>query len=153
MKHRSVGGVIALSFFTLGIYSLFWLSATRQEMVRLGHQIPAVKVLFTPVFTFIGIGILQIIVRLATTSGSSSAFKIVNIMSVLAGIASVVALLPVSLWWLYQYCKALEVTTSGKTSFSLSFGSLLATWVFGLTFIWPGIIQDGINKLAPPTGY
>lgn len=42
MKHRSLKKMISLNFITLGLYELYWLSSTRNEMVKKFHvQIPS----------------------------------------------------------------------------------------------------------------
>lgn len=40
MQKRSVAAVIILTFLTLGIYALVWTVKTKNEMVRLGANIP-----------------------------------------------------------------------------------------------------------------
>ena len=159
MKHRSVGSVILLSLFTLGIYTLFWLAETRREMTNLGHRIPPVKYLLAPIFFMIVVIPLQFIVHFvfSTVDGSGSIGsdnlleKIVNIFSLLVPIVAIIGLIPVSLWWFYRYCQAVEVTTNQQTSFGVSYGLLLVCAITGLSFVWPGLIQDGFNKLAEPT--
>jgi hypothetical protein len=48
MKHRSPVAVILLPFFTFGIYSLYWLVTTKQEMKSLGAEIPTAWLLVLP---------------------------------------------------------------------------------------------------------
>jgi hypothetical protein len=46
MKKRSLSKLFLLNLFTLGIYELFWLSETRQEMVsKYGVKIPSAKII------------------------------------------------------------------------------------------------------------
>jgi hypothetical protein len=48
MTKRSVVGVIILSLITFGIYHLYWLVATKDEMVELGADIPTGWLLIIP---------------------------------------------------------------------------------------------------------
>lgn len=52
MTKRSPVGVIFLFFVTVGIYSVVWLVATKNEMNRLGANIPAAWWLFVPFANF-----------------------------------------------------------------------------------------------------
>lgn len=48
MKQRNPLAVLLLSFFTLGIYSIYWLVKTKAEMNRQGAQIPTAWLLIVP---------------------------------------------------------------------------------------------------------
>jgi hypothetical protein len=48
VEKRSVAGVILLTFFTFGIYGLFWLVQTKDELVREGADIPTAWLLLIP---------------------------------------------------------------------------------------------------------
>lgn len=52
MTKRSPVGVIFLFFVTFGIYSVVWFVETKNEMNRLGANIPAAWLLFVPFFNF-----------------------------------------------------------------------------------------------------
>jgi hypothetical protein len=53
----------------------------------------------------------------------------------------------IGIYWLYRYSQAVELVTKGQTSFGMTFGLGLAFTFFGFWFIWPGIVQDGFNKV------
>lgn len=48
MKNRSPIAVLLLPFVTLGIYSLYWLVVTKDEMNKLGANIPTAWLLIVP---------------------------------------------------------------------------------------------------------
>jgi len=49
MKHRSVAAVIILSIITFGIYALVWFVKTKNEMNRVGANIPTAWWLIVPI--------------------------------------------------------------------------------------------------------
>jgi len=49
MKHRSVAAVIILSLVTFGIYTLFWMYFTKEEMNAQGAKIPTFILAFIPI--------------------------------------------------------------------------------------------------------
>jgi Domain of unknown function (DUF4234) len=49
MTKRSVVAVILLSFVTFGIYTLVWFVKTKNEMVRVGADIPTAWLLIVPI--------------------------------------------------------------------------------------------------------
>ena len=49
MKKRSVAGVIILTIVTLGIYGLVWSVKTKNEMNKLGANIPTAWLLIVPI--------------------------------------------------------------------------------------------------------
>jgi hypothetical protein len=49
MTHRSPATVFILSFMTGGIYSLFWLYWTKQEMQGHGADVPTFLLVFVPI--------------------------------------------------------------------------------------------------------
>ena len=153
MKNRSVLTVILFSFLTLGIYTLFWLRDTRKELLKTGVKILPVKVLFMPFAAIVGVALLQFILRFSlmnssnTVSGSQAAG---NILSTVIGIAGVIVVIPLTIFWFYRYCQAVETITNKQTSLGVSFGLLLVLNFVGFSFVWPGIIQDAFNKLSVP---
>jgi hypothetical protein len=152
MTNRSVPKIIILSLITFGIYSLFWLRATRREMVAQGQQVPSIWLIFAPLLLIIAVGFLQFGAHFALSSSVDAsgnvATKLINILSLLAGVIAIIGVLPVTLWWMYKYCKSVEVVTGGKLTFGLSYGLFLGMAFLGFSFVWPGIIQDGFNRAA-----
>ena len=49
MRNRSVFLVLLFSILTVGIYSLYWLVSTKDEMNRLGANIPSAWLLIVPI--------------------------------------------------------------------------------------------------------
>jgi len=49
MKKRSVSGVVVLSIFTLGIYAIYWMVATKGEMNSQGADIPTAWLIIVPI--------------------------------------------------------------------------------------------------------
>ena len=153
MKNLSVIKVIILSLITLGIYTLFWLRDTRKELVDRGQNVPPVKVILAPVLVLFVVILLQFVAHTALQNNVAN--KGLNFLSVLIGPIVVIAILPLTVWWYYKYCKAIEVVTQGQTSLTVSLGLLVVLSIFGFSFVWPGIIQDGFNRLSatPAPGF
>ena len=153
MKNRSVIKVIIFSLITFGIYTLFWLRDTRKELVDHGQTVPPVKVLLVPVLVLIVVALLQFVAHASLQNNAAS--KGLNILSVLIGIVTIVAIFPLTAWWYYKYCTAVAVVTRGQTSVALSLGLFILLAFTGFSFAWPGIIQDGFNRLSatPAPGF
>ena len=144
MQNRAVWKVIIFGLITLGIYDIYWLYKTRLELVARGNKIPRVINLFIPFFTFLlALGLLM-----ATRSATSDDIitRVVNILTILIVCVSVLALMVIPFIWFYQYSKAVHNVTNGTTSLTLSYLLWILMNFVGVSFVWPGIIQDGFNN-------
>ena len=130
MKIRSIVTLIALSFLTFGVYTLFWLRDTRKELLRTGVKILLpVKVLLFPYIALIGVPVLQFGVRflMSFTSAGGGAdmnsLRVLNIISLLVGILSLLISIPLTIFWFYRYCQAIEIITNKQTTLGFSASS------------------------------
>lgn len=164
MKHRSLIKMFLLMIVTLGIYRLYWFTKTRSEMMSVKPvKIPSVWVLIIPV-VLIGLMVLMLFINLAQiysvadscgTDTLSAVYQAcseriisdsrTSTNSTMTGILlGLLGLIPVALWWIWKYSKAVEEITGEKISFVMSM--LVLTLVpDGLDIL---IIQDGFNKVA-----
>lgn len=148
MKQRSVGMVIFLSFITLGIYPLFWMHDTRKEMLARGAKdIPSVWLLAVPAVISVLL-IMTFLIILVAGSVADSSLGIAAFVPIIGYMVATVIWTGVLIYWLYKYSQAVDYVTKGQVSFTLSFALGLALLFFGLFFVWPGIIQDGFNKVG-----
>lgn len=151
MKQRSVASVVLLTIFTLGIYSIFWLYYTKQELVQRGQKIPSMWMLFLPSLTIIMLFIIAAIggtfsTHYGTTASNSSTFGV--LMLVVLPLYVFAMFYP--LFWYYQYCKAASVVTGNRAKLDNSYALYVVTWFFGLTLpLWVGYLQSEYNKTAP----
>lgn len=150
MKKRSLLGMFLLTFVTLGIYQLFWLYNTKQELKSKGQSVPPIALLFTPFLLLTIVVLFQLISRFSMASGTETASgnTMVNLLSLLFGLVAPLAILPIFLYWFYKYCKAAEVVTSGRLSFGFSYAMSIVLSLFGVGFIWTLIMQEGFNSAA-----
>lgn len=148
MKHRPVALVLVIGFITFGIYDLFWLYNTRQELAAKGLKVLKLKTLFFPLLALIFIALLQFVVHFVLNSGGSSGSgtNVVNALSLLVGVLALITLIPLSLYWFYVYCKAVNTLTNGKVSVGGNYTAFLILHVLGLGFIWYAIVQSQFNK-------
>lgn len=155
MQQRSVTKVILLTLVTFGIYGIYWLVVTRREMVKNGQNIPSLFIIFAPLLLLVLVALLEIIngfVFSKTDSyGASGGSSVIDVLAIILGILAFVGIFPACLFWYYKYCKAAEQLSNGEISFSYSYGLFILTSVFSVYFIWPGIMQEGFNKLSPET--
>lgn len=142
--------MILLTIVTLGIYQIFWLYNTKQEMNSLGQKVPPFKLLLAPLLALIAIALLQFVVHfvLSTADGSNSGSAIVNILSLIIGVIATIAIIPISIYWMVKYCQALEVVTNRDLTFGASFILWFVLGLFSVGFIWPFIVQNSFNKVA-----
>jgi cytochrome bd-type quinol oxidase subunit 2 len=145
-KQRNVFFVIILSLVTFGIYYLYWLISTQRELVRAQPDVPSVWWMFAPLLLVIAAVVIEL--AAATRGGdiSQAGFVGVNIIAIILGIIGVLALFIYPLWWFYKYCKAVEAVTNGRISLLLGYGSWIGLHIVGFSWVWPGVIQDGLNS-------
>lgn len=150
MKRRSLGQMIVLTIVTLGIYQIFWLYNTKQEMNSLGQKVPPLTLLLAPYFATLAVVAAQFFVHfvLNTVQGGSGGSAIVNLISVIIGVLVAIAIIPISIYWLVKYCQAVEVVTNRELNFGTSFILWFVLILFGFSYIWPFIVQNSFNKVA-----
>jgi hypothetical protein len=142
-----------MSIITLGIYDVYWTFSTRNELVKKGYYIPSPWLIYTPLLGLIVVALLQLVAHfvLSTVQGGSSPAAL-NIISVIIGVASVVGIIPMALYWAWKYCKAVESLTGGALSAGFNFAIWLILGLVGAWFVWPAIVQNYFNKISSSTG-
>jgi hypothetical protein len=146
MKKRNLAAVLLLPFVTLGIYCIYWMYATRKELVsRNGdsRSIPPVIILFLPLFLLAGVAML---IFLISFSGRSSV--IVTVLSILLGAAGALSMLVIPLWWTWKYCRVVAATTHDMDFTQLYVLYVVIGWLFGLLPVWMLMVQLSFNKMA-----
>jgi hypothetical protein len=149
MKYRNLMSVILLSLFTLGIYQLLWTRWTRDEMVAQGQKVPKFSILLLPIALMLLL-MVPLIIMSASAGGSldstnDGAFGPILGLGILL---STIAVIGVTVWWYHRYCKAAENLTKGHMPYGTSYGLWWVLAIVGVSFVWPGIMQDAFNKLA-----
>jgi len=145
MKKRNPAAVLLLPFVTFGIYCIYWLYATRRELVAHNQQpqsIPPVSVLFLPACFLITI--ILVLAVMNGNDGSGTGMNIAFIILTVAGIASLVML---PLWWFYRYCRAASATVKQMDFAQMYVLYIAITWLVGLFPVWMLIVQLELNKL------
>lgn len=143
MKYRSPLMVFVLSLITLGIYGIYWLYATRKEILQIhGDQkaIPPVLVLFAPILGIIAILFAYSIINYFSDGVSSS--SVVNVLLFVFTAVIVIAAIVVPFIWFYRYSKTVDIISNNKNSLFLYY-VLLA--IFGGGPIWYAIAQSTLN--------
>ncbi|MDQ3158587.1 MAG: DUF4234 domain-containing protein [bacterium] len=151
MKERSVVEVVVLSLVTFGIYQLYWMYITNNELRDQKQEVAPVKWFVIPILVMIGILMLgAIFIGLGAAIGSDAG-QILNGIGFGLFIIDYILFFPVFfgiygywIYWLYKYCTALEKESHKKIEFVLTF--LVGILVGGL--IWVGITQHMINEHA-----
>ena len=165
MKNRSPITVFLLSIITLGIYDIYWLVVTKNELnKRTKQHVPTIWLLIFPLIPFIAGYILLIASGMysqpATCNsgdlGSGITYRcaqsqdmIPNNPNIHTGPLIVGAILILvfgvtffitSLIWFFKFSKAINEFTKGKMSTAVTF---LILWLIHL--IGVALIQDAIN--------
>jgi hypothetical protein len=156
MKNRSPITVFLLSIITLGIYDIYWLLVTKNELnKRTKQHVPTIWLLIFPLILFIAGYILLIasgIYSQLLTCYNGSAYGISNecaqanihkgplvVGSILIKVFGATFFIT-SLIWFFRFSKAINEFTKGKMSTAVSF---LILWLIHL--IGVALIQDAIN--------
>ncbi|MEI7674353.1 MAG: DUF4234 domain-containing protein [bacterium] len=164
MKNRSPITVFLLSIITLGIYDIYWLVVTKNELTKRTKQhVPTIWLLIFPLIPFIAGYILLIASGMysqPSTCNSLSGYQgvsyqctqadmIANNPNIHTGPLIVGAILILvfgatffitSLIWFFKFSKAINEFTKGKMSTAVTF---LILWLIHL--IGVALIQDAIN--------
>jgi hypothetical protein len=149
MKKRSPAAVLLLPFITFGIYCIYWLYATRKELVmRTGNwkSIPPVSFMFLP---FIGLAlfIAAMFIVGASLDSSSSARAFIGFVSFVAAVFGFIGLLALPLWWFWRYCQVTTEQTRTMDFAQMYVLYVVITWVCGLLPVWMLIVQLDLNKM------
>ena len=137
MKHRSLGKMFLLFLVTLSIYRLYWFAKTMKEIMSISDvKIPSLWYLVSPIIFIVFLFIASV----AAANINDTAAAILNIVV----IPSFFAIFVVAAWWLWHYCKAVEVVTKEKMQFGVA---MLITLLIpdGIDIL---IMQDSFNKIA-----
>lgn len=151
MKNRSIVFVIIMSIVSLGIYGIYWMFSTRNELVKKGQRVPSPWiVILAAVFSFLVIAFLQIlkpelpIFAQFTNPTDSYSTTPLMIWSIAIGFVGVI----VALYWMWKYSKAVEIVTRGSLSAKECFALAAISTFFGIGFVWMATVQHEFNKLA-----
>ncbi len=151
MKNRSPITVFLLSIITLGIYDIYWLVVTKNELnKRTKQHVPTIWLLIFPLIPFIAGYILLIasgIYSQPSTCYSECAIPMgVNTYTSPLVVGAILILVfgvtffITSLIWFFKFSKAINEFTKGKMSTAVTF---LILWLIHL--IGVALIQDAIN--------
>ncbi len=167
MKKRNPFLVSLFSLITFGVYTLFWLFWTKQEMVKKGAKIPPFWYIFLPFAgLFLAAGaILAAFVTSSSNAGGSHIVKsAVGDFSLLLGLAAIVGI-GLGFYWLYKYCVGIGKVTKGRMSASASILLLIGLFIVSnmldyggspehhaagavVSVAWFGIIQYSFNQVG-----
>ena len=132
MKQRSLWFVGLMSIFTLGIYSLYWLYVTKNEMnEKYNQDVPTFAMVFGP---FIGIFLITPILLLGVE---------VAALFWLIAVPSFLIVTAVVLFWIWKYCQAVEKVTKNGIS-----GIVAFIVFFFADDLAPIFIQHYFNKTS-----
>jgi hypothetical protein len=151
MKRRGLLFIFFISIVTLGIYDIYWLFSTRDELVRKGYRIPTPWLMAAPLLGLVFVAILELIIHFAidSKSGDGGLFvTVANLVSVTIGILSVTAIIPATIYWLWLYCKAVEYVTKGALGAGFNIFLAILMNLLWLGIFWPMIVQDSLNKVG-----
>jgi hypothetical protein len=146
MKRRTPAFVIVISLCTLGLYFIYWLYATRAELVTEHRaKIPAMNVLLYPLGAVALVLLATLVVSLALPSDSPVLRSLeLRVFPVLIVILTI-AVFPLAVWWFWQYCGAVGRFTHGRLSQGEAFALFCLLAIVGAGCVWPGVVQGYFN--------
>lgn len=145
MKKRNPAAVLLLPIVTLGIYVIYWLYATRKELIaRTGdrYSIPPVSLLFAPLLL-----IVTMVIFLFALSDSNPADTTATLIALLVVITAVLAILILPLWWFWKYSQAVVSVVKGMDLAQMYVLYVVVAWAFGLMPVWMLLVQQELNKV------
>jgi hypothetical protein len=144
MKKRNPFVVLLLSVVTFGIYGIYWLYATRKELLpRLQDQkaIWPVWYLFAPfLLLIVGLVIMFAVNGMGDTAKSSA-----NVAFFLLGTVAIISLIVIPIMWMYKFSFAVASVAKGMEGMTLFLLGLLFSFL-GVGIVWPILVQIDLNK-------
>lgn len=141
MKQRSPVAAALLSFF-IPFYIIYWLYVVARDMKRQSVKVPNFLLLIGPVLAFLALALLQFILRAAQAGEGTQAAS--NIITLLVGMVTVLAIIILPLIYYYRFCRAAETATGGQVSGGLTFILMLV-----LAPVAVYLIQEKLNTASP----
>src|SRR6185312_5784755 len=144
MKHRSPLVVFLLSVVTFGIYDIYWLADTRDGVVRTTNaKVPSIWILFSPLALLFVIAVISgvVSVSLSANDPGGTGEHVANVISALGGILTVLAIIPLQIYWYWKFSQAVSIYTRGHMSAGSSILLIILLGVIGIA-----IVQDSLNS-------
>lgn len=163
MKNRSIIKMFLLFLVTFGIYRLYWLASTRNELVAKGFKVPAVWIYIGiyGVFIFSLLGMIGAsfynyspeygdcldnvynTTQYCADKYSDSTANAFSLVFLTLFYVSATFILPLIGLWYWKYAQAVDGVSKGKMSFPVAMLILLAV-PDGFDML---LIQDSLNKV------
>jgi uncharacterized membrane protein len=152
MRYRNIVFVIVMSIVTFGIYDIYWVFSTRNELVKKHCNVPSPWLIFAPILGLIGVAFLQIAVHLLAVDNPDASIRVIaNVISVFVGIVSVIGIIPLAIYWTWKYSQAVEKVTNKGLTAGFTFAMAMLLTVLGAGVLWPPIVQYQFNKVSKAT--
>ena len=145
MKRRSLPKMFLLFIVTIGIYRLYWLYKTRQEMAAQGKNPPRF-IWYLLIWIVIIVSALIMIVGAMVSAFNdvpTETSDAVYIISMAVFYTALILSGPLMALWYWKYSKAAEEVTNGNLQFALAMIALILI-PDGFDIL---IIQDAFNKV------
>jgi hypothetical protein len=158
MQKRNPLAVVGLSIITLGIYDLYWLAKTKNELNKhVRTKVPSIWLLIIPVIVafvayvlaFIGLASTGATTSSTNGFGSSTAYApvpehtaIIAVIGFIVAFISIFALAIIAIIWFFKFSKAINEYTDGKMSTAVCFLVLYLIHLIGVA-----LIQDTFNDM------
>ena len=163
MKKRNPLAVFFLSIVTFGIYDLYWLAVTKNELnQKTSTKIPSIWLLAAPfvliivLFSIIFFSAMNSVksgnnntvtsystsTSITTTSTSTAATNKASLVILIAYGLAFIAIVPITFYWFWKFSKSVNEYTSGTMSTAVAF---LLLWL--LHFIGVALVQDKFNDM------
>jgi hypothetical protein len=147
MHKRRLWQVVVFSFITIGIYPLYWLYATRKEMVNRGAKIPHLVLLLIPLSGLLGVAVAEWFVLSTLGQVPAHGANRAAVTAVLLGVLAAAVLYPLTAYWFYKYCRGVEKVTKKHMTFGVAYGLWAVLSLFFVGFIWPALVQESFNQV------
>lgn len=147
MKYRNIIKMFLLAAVTLGVYYIYWFYDTSRELRQKGAKIPRLYWLLVLPGSSLALALNGLLYWAATSPAIQRMCEILSyifLVGLLAGF-------PMMLWWLWRYCQAIDIGSKGTLRPGLAFGLIFLFFPFGLSPLWPLIVQDYYNRANKAT--
>lgn len=146
LQKRSLLKVVIFSIFTVGIYDIYWIYKTRQEIVgglNDPKAIPLFRILALP-FVALLIALIVSFVQ-SYNQSEAGANALLNGLMILVGLVGVIGFFTIPLWWFFKYFQATNKLTK-RTEPILLYVIWLICIFIAILPVWILIVQNDLNK-------
>lgn len=136
--------MVLLTIVTLGIYQLFWLYWTKNELNKYGAWVPGIIWLFVGPVLMLASIVTYLVLEQTNNSGGLHDYQ--GSWGVIFLLSASIVNIAIYLAWFWYYCKAVSKVTNRSLPALPNYLLFVALTIIGIQLVWPLIVQSTYNR-------